>query len=168
MSAAVSPRLVEVIDMFTARRTHPSGQVDQLEICETEPWGLMVVCLLPHDPHHDMEITWLLTDLGVRMTRLRPRDQNAPGGPSALTAVAIQRDTRTWTTTDLLLRLEIPGQGRPRVTRAAEFASAVAQGAIRQSEADYAFSTVHRTLDEITRHRTINQWLAYRGIFEPW
>jgi uncharacterized protein len=168
VSAAVSPRSVEVIDMFSARRTHPSGRVDQLEICEVEPWGLMVVYLLPQDPYHDMEITWLLTELGLRMTRLRPRDEHAPGSPSALTAVSIQRDTRSWATTDLVLGLELRERARPRVTRAAEFASAVVQGAIRKDEADYAFATVHRTLDEIIRHRSINQWLAHRGIFEPW
>lgn len=154
--------------MFSARRTPPSGPIHQLEICENEPWGLMVVCLLPQNPHHDMEITWLLADLGLKMTRFRPRDRDAAPGPSALTAASIQRDTRSWATTDLLLGLEISARGRPRVTRAAEFAAAVTTGAIRQSEADYAFDTVHRTLAEITRHRSINQWLAHRGIFEPW
>ncbi|MDI2029815.1 hypothetical protein QFW96_14380 [Saccharopolyspora sp. TS4A08] len=165
MSAAVSPTLMEVIDLFSSQRRRPTGQVHRLEVCHVERWGLAVEC---PTPDHDVEITWLLADLGLRLTRLRPRNRHSRPGPSTLTAVTIHRDTRSWATADLLLSLEVPDAGRPRIARAAEFASAVAAGAIRQSEADYAFRTVHRTLDEISMHRSINQWLAYRGIFDPW
>ncbi|MBQ0923622.1 hypothetical protein KBO27_06685 [Saccharopolyspora endophytica] len=160
--------MMEVIDLFSSQRRHPSGYVHQLEVCHVERWGLAVECPTPQAPEHDVEITWILADLGLRLTKFRPRNRHSRPSPSTLTAVTIHRDTRSWATTDLLLGLEISDRGRPRITRAAEFATAVATGAIRQSEADYAFQTVHRTLDEVSLHRSINQWLAYRGIFDPW
>ncbi|MGP4018830.1 hypothetical protein [Saccharopolyspora sp. 5N708] len=168
MSAAISPQLVEVIDVFSSRRRQPSGFVAQLDVCHVERWGLAVECSTPDAEEHDAEITWLLPELGLRLTRFRPRSRHSLPGPSTLTAVHIERETRSWTTTDLLLGLQIGDYGRARITHAAEFAAAVASGMIRLSEADYALRTVHRTLEEVSRHRDINQWLAHRGIFEAW
>jgi uncharacterized protein len=168
VSAAISPQLVEVIDVFSSQRRRPSGFVAQLEVCHVERWGLAVECSTPDAAEHSTEITWLLPDLGLRLTRYRPRSRHSRPGPSMLTAVHIERETRSWTTRDLLLGLEIGHHGRARITRAAEFAAAVGSGMIRLSEADYALRTVHRTLEEVTRHRDINQWLAYRGIFDVW
>ncbi|MEV0052349.1 hypothetical protein AB0L88_38080 [Saccharopolyspora shandongensis] len=168
MSAAISPQLVEVIDVFSSQRRQSSGVVAQLEVCHVERWGLSVECPTPEAADHAAEITWLLPDLGLRLTRFRPRRRHSRRGPSLLTAVHIERETRSWTTTDLLLGLEVGEHGRPRITRAADFAAAVGNGLIRLSEADYALRTVHRTLDEVTRHRDINQWLAHRGIFDIW
>ncbi|WP_223839296.1 hypothetical protein [Saccharopolyspora pogona] len=168
VTAAFSPQLVEVIDVFSSQRRQPSGSVAQLEVCHVERWGLAVECPTPEAPDHDAEITWLLPDLGLRLTRYRPRRRHSRPGPSMLTAVHIERETRSWTMTDLLLGLEVGDHGRARITHATEFAAAVGNGLIRLSEADYALRTVHRTLDEVTRHRDINQWLAHRGIFQLW
>ena len=168
MSTAISPQLIEVIDVFSSQRRQPSGIVAQLEVCHVERWGLAVECPAPDTTDHGTEVTWLLPDLGLRLTRYRPRSRHSRPGPSLLTAVRIERAMRSWTTTDLLLGLEVGDHGRARITHAGEFAAAVDSGAIRQSEADYALRTVHRTLDEVTRHRDINQWLAHRGIFDAW
>ncbi|MBB5156543.1 DUF402 domain-containing protein [Saccharopolyspora phatthalungensis] len=159
---------MEVIDVFSSQRRQPSGFVHQLEVCHVERWGLAVEYSTPEAAEHDAEITWLLPDLGLRLTRYRPRSRHSRPGPSTLTAVHIERETRSWTTTDLLLGLEVGDRGRARITHAAEFAAAVDGGLIRLSEADYALRTVHRTLEEVTRHRDINEWLAHRGIFEAW
>ncbi|QUH00618.1 hypothetical protein HUO13_07120 [Saccharopolyspora erythraea] len=165
---ASSPRLVDVIDLFSARRSHSSGAVMGLDVCRVEPWGLSLECSTPEDPAADSEVTWLLADLGLKLTRHRPRRRHSRRGPSLLTAVHIERDTRSWTTTDLLLGLEVPDQRPARIAQYEEFADAVSGGLIRLSEADYALRTVHRTLEEISMHRDLNQWLAHRGIFDIW
>lgn len=140
----------------------------QLNGCHLERWGLSLECPTPEDPAHDGEIIWLLPELGVRMTQYRPRSRHARRGSSLVTAARIEWNTRSWTTTDLLLGLEIPEQGTARVIQSEDFASAVSDGAIRLSEADYALRTVLRTFDEIRLHRDLNQWLAHRGVFDPW
>ena len=164
----VTPRLVDVVDLFSAQRHHPSGRSQQLSECHVEPWGLSLSCPTPEHPGHDGEITWLLPELGLRLTQFRPNRRHAKRESTLVTAVRIQRDTRSWTTTDLLLGLEVPEHGTTRIVRHEDFGAAVSSGLIRYSEADYALRTVHRTLEELTRHRDLNQWLAFRGIFDTW
>jgi uncharacterized protein len=168
VGAVVTPQLVDVVDVFSAQRFQPSGVTQQLDDCHVERWGLSLHCQTPEDPAHDGETTWLLPGHGLRLTRHRPRRRHARRGPSLITAVYIERDTRSWTTTDLLLGLEIPDQGAARVIRSEEFAAAISGGLIRPSEADYALRTVHRALEELIVHRDVNQWLAHRGIFDSW
>lgn len=140
----------------------------QLDDCHLQRWGLSLECATPDDPAHATEITWLLPDQGLRLTQYRPRSRHARREASLITAVHIERDTRSWATTDLLLGLEVPEQGCARVIHSEDFADAVAEGAIRLSEADYALRTVHRTFEELRQHRDVNQWLAHRGVFDPW
>ncbi|MBA8825943.1 hypothetical protein FHX42_003309 [Saccharopolyspora lacisalsi] len=164
----IAAQPVEVVDVFSAQRHLPSGATQQLDDCHLEKWGLSLKCPTPQDPAHDSEITWLLPELGVRLTQYRPRSRHARREGSLVTAARIEPNTRSWTTTDLLLGLEIPEGGTTRVIHSEDFAAAVSGGAIRLSEADYALRTVLRTFDEIRLHRDLNQWLAHRGVFEPW
>ncbi len=168
MGAVITPQLVDTIDLFAAQRSHSSGAVVPLDRCQVEHWGLSLECATPEDPAHEGEVTWLMPDLGLRLTRRRSRRRHSRREPSMLTVVHVERDTRSWTVTDLLLGLQVPDHGSARIVQAEEFATAISAGMIRLSEADYALRTVHRTFEEISRHRDINQWLAHRGIFELW
>lgn len=168
MSAAYSTQLAEVIDVFSSQRRHPSGAVHQLDACHVERWGLALRGPTADTEDAASEVTWLLPDLGLRLTKLRPRRRHSRPGPTRLTATRIEHDTRSWMSTDLLLGLEIDDRARARIAQYEEFAAAVSSGLIRLSEADFALRTVHRTLEEISLHRDINQWLAHRGIFDMW
>lgn len=164
----ITPRHADVVDVFSARRHLASGITQQLDGCHLERWGLCLECETPEDPSYGSEITWLLPDPGLRLTRYRPRSRHARPEASMLTAVRIARDTRSWFTTDLLLGLEVPDDAPPRVVNSGEFAAAVSAGEINVEEADFALHTVHRTFEEIRLHRDINQWLAHRGVFADW
>lgn len=168
MGTVVTPQLTDVVDVFSSQRSHSSGVTAQLDVCHVERWGLSLECPTPEDPTYEAEISWLLPDVGVRLTRYRSRRRHSRRGPSLVTAVHIERNTRSWATTDLLLGLQVPDHGAARVVKSEEFAAAVSAGIIRPREADYAFHTVHRTLEEISLHRDVNQWLAHRGIFDLW
>lgn len=168
VSTVAAPQWIDVVDVFSAQRYLSSGVTQQLDTCHLEHWGLSLKCPTPQDPTHDGEITWLLPEIGVRLTQYRPRSRHARRGSSLITAARIESDTRSWTTTDLLLGLEIPERGTARVIRSEEFASAISEGTIRPSEADYALHTVHRTFHELKQHRDLNQWLAHRGVSDLW
>lgn len=167
MGTVLDPQLVDVVDLFSAQRSLSSGASVPLDRCQVEPWGLSIECPTPEDPVHECEVTWLLPDAGLRLTRRRPRRRHRRE-PSTITAVLVEHDARSWVTTDLLLGLEVPDQGCARVLRSEEFATAISTGLIRVSQADYALRTVHRTFAELARHRDLPQWLAYRGIFDVW
>jgi predicted RNA-binding protein associated with RNAse of E/G family len=86
-----------------------------------------------------------------------------------LTAVRVERDGRTWRTTDLLLGLAVPGGTTARIVRSEEFAAAVAGRVLRSGDADLALRTVHRTLEEVSLHRhDMTSWLMHRGLYEVW
>lgn len=167
MGTVVNPQLVEVVDLFSAQRAHSSGATVPLDRCQVEQWGLSLECSTPEDPVHDAEVIWLLPDAGIRMTRRRPRRRHRRE-PTTITAALVDHDARSWATTDLLLGLQVPDHGCARIVHSEEFATAISTGVIRVSQADYALRTVHRTFAELARHRDLNQWLAYRGIFDPW
>lgn len=164
----MTPRLVEVVDVFSRVRHHSSGVTIRLDDCHVEHWGLSFRCATVDHQPQTHEITWLLPEYGLRLRRYESHRRHARGEPTLITAVWIEHDARSWTTTDLLLSLEVPVSGATRLLRSDDFGAAIASGLIRCSEADYALRTVHRVLDEIGRHRDIRHWLSYMGITEAW
>jgi predicted RNA-binding protein associated with RNAse of E/G family len=160
---------VDAIDTHTGVRSHSSGMTRRLTSCRVETWGLRAEASTPENPFVDSEVTWLLPAAGVRLTHERPRSRHGRGAPSTLTAVRVRRDGRSWRTTDLLLGLAVPGGCTPRIVRSTEFAAAVAGRVLRAEDADLALRTVHRTLEELSRHRhNLTAWLASLGIVETW
>ncbi|KAA2261626.1 hypothetical protein F0L68_16255 [Solihabitans fulvus] len=169
MGAVITPQLVDVVDTLTAVRSYSSGTTRQLTTCRVERWGLRMECPTPEDPFSDSEVTLLLPDLGLRLTQLRPRSRHARSGPSILTSVRVERDTRSWRTTDLLLGLAVPGGTTARIVRSEDFAAAVAGHVLLPGDADLALRTVHRTLEELSRYRhDLGTWLTDQGIYEVW
>lgn len=169
MGAVITPQLVDVVDTVSAVRSYSSGMSRRLTTCRVEHWGLRLECPTPEDPFSDSEVTWLMPDLGLRLTHQRPRSRHARSGPSVLTAVRVQRDGRSWRTTDLLLGLAVPGGTTARIVRSEEFAAAVAGRVLGPDDADQALRTVHRTLEEVSLHRhDLRAWLTHRGIYDTW
>ncbi|HWE92188.1 MAG TPA: hypothetical protein VG317_22175 [Pseudonocardiaceae bacterium] len=169
MGTAITPQLVDTVDTFTAERSYPSGITHRLTFCQVESWGLRTECPTPDDPFVDGELIWLVPDLGLRLTYQRPRSRHARSGPCTLTAVRVQRDTRSWRTTDLLLGLSVPGGTTARIVGSEDFAAAVAGRILRPDDADLALRTVHRTLEELSRcDHDVALWLSLQGITTPW
>ncbi|SFD80970.1 hypothetical protein SAMN04487819_103286 [Actinopolyspora alba] len=168
VGSVITPQHVEVVDVANGQRHLGSGITQQLDDCHLERWGLCLERSTPDDPVHGSEVTWLLPDLGLRLTRYRPRSRHARPDGSLLTAARIDRDARSWITTDLLLGLEVPEHGAARIVKSEEFAAAVSDGMLTLEEADLAVCTVHRIYEEIRLHRDVEQWLAYRGVFTAW
>lgn len=164
----MAPRLVDVVDVFSGLRHHPSGATVRLDDCHVEHWGLAFRCSTVDDQLPADEITWLLPEYGLRLRRYESRRRHARGEPTLISAARIEHDARSWTITDLLLSLEVPDSGATRLLRSDDFGAAISGGLIRCNEADYALRTVHRVLDEISRHRDLRHWLSYLGITEAW
>ena len=169
MGTVITPQLVDTVDTVTGVRSYSSGGTRHLTTCQVERWGLRLECPTPEDPFSDGEVTWLLPDLGLRLTHQRSRSRHGRPTPSTLTAVRVQRDSRSWRTTDLLLGLAVPGGTTARIVRSEEFAAAVAGRVLRPGDADLALRTVHRTLEEISHFRhDLNAWLNHLDIFDVW
>lgn len=158
-----------MVDTVTAVRSYSSGTARQLRTCQEERWGLRTECPTPEDPFYDSEVSWLIPDANLRLTHKRPRSRHARGAPSELTSVRVSHDDRYWRTTDLLLGLAAPGGTSARIIRSEEFAAAVAGRVLLVGDADLALRTVHKTLEELSRHRhDVSAWLTFKYIFEVW
>ncbi|MBV8931574.1 MAG: hypothetical protein JOZ47_22205 [Kutzneria sp.] len=169
MGTAITPQLVDIVDTITAVRSYSSGASRSLTTCQVEWWGLRMECPTPEDPFSDCEVTWLLPELGLRLTHQRSRSRHGRSAPTTLTAVKVDRDSRSWRTTDLLLGLAVPEGATARIVRLEDFAAAVAGRVLRPGDADLALRTVHRTLEEISHFRhDINAWLNHLDILDVW
>lgn len=169
MGPAITLQLVDTVDTFTAERNYSSGLSTRLTFCQVEPWGLRMECPTVDDPFVDGVATWLIPELGVRLTHHRSRSRHARAEGGTLTAVRVQRDTRSWRTTDLLLGLSVPGGTSARIIGSEEFAAAVSGRVLRPGDADLALHTVHRTLEEISGcYHELEPWLSYQRITTPW
>lgn len=165
MGTVTTPQLVDTVDTLTAVRSYSSGTRRRLAKCQIETWGLRTEEDTPDDPFAESEVAWLFPDLGVRLTHQRPRSRHGRGTPSTLTAVRVERDGRTWQTTDLLLGLSVPGGCTPRIVQSEEFAAAVAGQVLLAEDADLALRTVHRTLEELSHNRhDVTRWLESFGL----
>jgi predicted RNA-binding protein associated with RNAse of E/G family len=168
VGTTITPQLVDVVDTASRVRKYSSGTVRRLTGCRVERWGLLVECPTPDDPFYVSEMTWLLPELHIRLTRQQPRSRHAIGGPTVLTAVRVQRDGTAWHTTDLLLGLATAGNAA-RIVGSEDFAAAVAGGVIRPRDADLAIGTIHKTLEELSMCRhDLGAWLTHQRIFEVW
>src|SRR5438309_11148429 len=83
VGTVITPQLVDTVDTFTGVRSYSSGGTRHLTTCQVEGWGLRMDCPTPEDPFADCEVTWLLPDLGLRLTHQRPRPRHgrSPPGP---------------------------------------------------------------------------------------
>ena len=169
MSPVVSRQLVEVVDIRSATRTlsltHDQALEQGLDRWHVADWGLHTTVLSPEDPFVLAETCWFVPDHGLRLRRRRARGGDAAGTTTEIDAVRITVDGTQWRCTDLLLGLEVV-PGRPaRVVRDADFAAAVAGGALSGADADEAMSTVHRVLGELVDARhDLDVWTRSLGI----
>lgn len=168
-TTSTPPQLIDVVNTFTAEQTCSSGVTRQLSVCALEQWGLRTECPTPEDPLTGAESCWVLAEAGVRLTHRRSRSRHAKPSPTVLTAVRVQRDTRSWRTTDLLLGMSIINGSTCRLIRLEEFSAAVSTQVIQPSDASYALRTLHRVLEELAHcHHDIGLWLGYQGIVDAW
>lgn len=169
VGAVTTPQLVDVVDTISGVRSYSSGGSRTLSSCYAERWGLRIEHPTPEDPFSDSEVTWLMPELGLRLTTYRPRSRHARSSPSVLSAVRVERDHRHWQTTDLLLGLAVPGGTTARIVRSEDFAAAVAGRVLRPGDADQALRTVHRTLEELSNvNHNLTSWLTWHGIYDSW
>ena len=169
MPTTTTAELIDVVNTFTGERICSSGNTQRLTVCSVERWGLRIEYPTPDHPLIESEAAWLLSDVGLRLTYYRRRSRHAEPAPTVLTAVKVQRDTRSWRTTDLLLGLELLGDGQRRFAGSGEFAAAVTHRTLTPSDADLALKTVHRVMEELSYcGNDVDLWLARQGIVDSW
>lgn len=160
-----SRQLVDRVDVGRSTRTI-SGVEHPLRTCVVEPWGLRTVQVSPDDPFVVLERTWLLPAAGLRIRRRWAPDESVPAATTiGAVRVEVDVDDRCWSTTDLVLGLEVRPGRSARVGHAEDFAAALQGALISPGEADEAMAIVHRVLGELVTHRhALDRWAAALGL----
>lgn len=165
----IHPPKVEVFDLDRHTNTDSKQHVRQVEEYRVEPFGLYMARPAVGHPHFSFLESWLLPDLGLRVTDFwwvpgHERDQDF-----YLDVVTVQPGARQWRSVDLYLDIVV-GSGRyAEVVDADEFVTALRADLLDDGTARAAMATTHSAVDGLARHRyDLHAWLRESGIELSW
>lgn len=147
----------------------PKGVSRPVERYRVESFGLYMARPAPHRPQFDYLESWLLPDLGLRITDFwfRPgyeRDQDF-----YLDVVTIDRIGDRWRTVDHYLDLVVCTGRNVEVLDTDELLAATNAGLLDAESAGQALHTAYRTVDGLASHgHDLDRWLFSMGIELTW
>lgn len=163
------PPKIETFDVDAMTNTDPKGIVRDVEEYRVKPFGLYMARPTPGRKQFHYLESWLLPDLGVRISDFwfnpgHERDQDF-----YLDVVCVERDGERWTTRDLYLDLVLRNGVDLRVVDADELVTATADGLIARHEATAALATSQIVTTGLRQHSyDLARWLEPLGIDLTW
>lgn len=159
----------ERFDLGSRTNTDPKGIVRDVEEYRVEPFGLYLARPVPGRPQFHYLESWLLPELGLRITDFwfnpgYERDQDF-----YLDVVRIDVGDEVWNTTDLYLDLALRIHRGLAVLDTDELLAAAGAGMVTQAEATRALEITYSTVDALARHGyDLARWLSGLGIRLSW
>jgi uncharacterized protein len=159
----------ETFDVAAGTNTDPKGFVRAVDVYREEPFGLYVSRPMVDHPTLTHLRSWLLPDLGIRVTDFSWRPGHERLQDHYLDIVDITRDGTTWWTEDHYIDLVVHTGERTEVLDLDEFTEAVAAGLLDAQRAERALATSHRTLGGLAAHgHDLGRWLAGHEVALNW
>jgi len=166
------PPKVETFDVHARTNTDPKGFVRPVEEYRVEPFGLYLVRAMQDHPRVDSIESWLLPELGIRVTDWGWRPGHERDQDFYLDIVDVERvgpDGSVWRTVDHYLDIVVRTGRDSAVIDLDEYVAAVAGGLLTPTAAERALATSYRALTGLAAHRhNLNAWLASLGIELTW
>ena len=163
------PPKVETFDVSTGTNTDPKGFVRAVEEYRVEPFGLYLSRAMPDHPSLDWMESWLLPDLGLRVTDFRFHPGHERDQDHYLDIVDVTRAGGSWRTVDHYLDIVVSTGRHSRVIDTDEFVVAVADGLLPPEAAERALTSSYRALAGLAAHRhDVNAWLETLGVELTW
>ncbi|WP_019815377.1 DUF402 domain-containing protein [Saccharomonospora saliphila] len=165
----VHPPKQERFDLATNTNIDPKGVARPVEEYRLEPFGLYLARPTPGRPQFHYLESWLLPELGLRITDFwfnpgHERDQDL-----YLDVVSIDVNGDVWRTTDLYLDLVLRTSRDVRVIDSDELLAATAEGLVSRQEARLALDTAFATVDALAAHHyDLAAWLATTNTHLTW
>lgn len=166
---ALHPPKVEYFDPAEKTNTDPKGVVRDVEEYREEPFGLYMARPAPGRKQFHYLESWLLPDLGLRITDFwfnpgHERDQDF-----YLDVVDIRREGGVWVVTDLYLDLVLRDKKSVRVIDTDELLAAVTSGLISLADGERALGVSHTTVDGLATHgHDLDGWLSTKDVALDW
>lgn len=165
----IHPPKVELFDLDAMTNTDPKGIVRTVGDYRVEPFGLYLARdVVDHPSIHALE-SWLLPDLGLRITDWFYRARHEWDEHLYVDVVRIDVDARRWRTEDHYLDLIVRAGRGVDVVDTDELLDAVVAGLLDRSAAQAALATTYRTVDGLARHGyRLDRWLSTVGAWPTW
>ncbi|HEY6425069.1 MAG TPA: DUF402 domain-containing protein [Pseudonocardiaceae bacterium] len=172
-SAETAPRIhppkVELFDLDAMTNTDPKGCVRTVHTFRVEPFGLYIARDVVDHPSIRAIESWLLPELGLRITDWYYRPGHERDEHFYLDVVRIDVGTRLWRTEDHYLDLVVRTGLGVDVLDTDELLDAVVAGLLDRSAAQAALATTYRTVDGLARHDyRLDRWLSTVGAWPTW
>lgn len=165
----IHPPKTETFDVPAYTNIDPKGKIRAVEEYRVEPFGLYLARPAPGRAQFHYLESWLLPDLGLRITDFwfnpgYERDQDF-----YLDVVDVRRDGEVWRATDWYLDIVLREGRGLEVVDSDELLAATAAGLLSPADARKALEVTYRTVDGIAAHGyKISSWLSAEGIELSW
>jgi uncharacterized protein len=163
------PPKVETFDVPAATNTDPKGFVRPVDEYRVEPFGLYLRRPMQHHPRIAGIESWLLPEVGIRVTDFQWRPGHERDQDFYLDIVDIERNGDVWRTVDHYLDIVVRTGRDSVVLDLDEYVHAVANGLLDGPAAQRALATSYRVLRGLTAHQhDLDAWLAGLGVRLTW
>lgn len=165
----VHPPKVEVFDLVAGTNTDPKGHVRTVRHFHREPFGLYLARTMPGHPRLASFESWLLPDLGLRVTRWAWHPGHERDLDFYLDVVDVEVGEQQWRTLDRYLDVEVRDGRSADLLDVDEFVLAVQARLLDAATAQRAVERACAAVDGLARHGyQLSAWLRDSGIELSW
>jgi predicted RNA-binding protein associated with RNAse of E/G family len=165
----VHPPKREIFDVYSCTNTDPKGFIRPVSEYRVEPFGLYVSREMQGHPKFEWVESWLLPDLGIRVTDWwfapgSERDQDF-----YIDIVDVAREGQIWRTVDHYIDIVVRVGRDSEVIDLDEYVEAIATGVLDPAAAERALATSFRAMAGLAAHgHDVNAWLGGLGMPLSW
>jgi predicted RNA-binding protein associated with RNAse of E/G family len=165
----IHPPKIETFDITAMTNTDPKGFVRAVDEYRVEPFGLYVARPVPDHVTLEYLQSWLLPDLGLRITDFAFRPGYERDQDYYVDIAAISNGGTTWRTTDYYLDIVLRVGRDLEVLDTDELLAALDAGLIERHVGEWALHATYRAVVGIAAHGyDLAAWLATQDITLTW
>lgn len=158
------PPKCEIFDVAAGTNTDPKGFVRPVTDYRVEPFGLYMSRAMPGHPKFEWVESWLLPDLGIRVTDWWFSAGNERDQDFYIDIVDVERDGGIWRTVDHYLDIVVRTGQDSEVIDLDEYVEAIATGLLDPAAGERALAASYRALGGLASHgHDVNAWLVGLG-----
>lgn len=167
--AEIHPPKIEIFDVAAGTNIDPKGIVREVEEYRVEEFGLYLARPAPGRAQFHYLESWLLPDLGLRLTDFWFSEGHERDQDFYLDVVTVERDGTTWRSIDWYLDIVVREGRGLEVLDTDELLAATSAGLLAPADAERALRISHATVEGLAAHGyKVADWLSTMDIELRW
>lgn len=165
----IHPPKVEIFDLEHRTNTDSKSRVRHVDEYRVEPFGLFMARPMADHPRATYVESWLLPDLGIRVTDWEWKPGAGRDQDFYLDIVDVERGSKQWRSVDYYLDITVRAGRGAEVLDIDEFLVAARADLLDPATAQRALEITYATTDGLARHDyDLARWLGDKGIELRW